>query len=99
MWAATEARAAGRGGISVVACATGIAYSTIVRGLKELASGDHAAVGRERRPGGGRKRTIDKDPTLLADLEALVEPTPRAIPSRRCGGRRRACGSWPPRCR
>jgi Rhodopirellula transposase DDE domain len=80
MWAATEARAAGRGGISVVARATGIAYSTIVRGLKELASGDHAAVGRERRPGGGRKRTIDKDPTLLADLEALVEPTASGDP-------------------
>ena len=79
-WAATEARAAGRGGISVVARATGIAYSTIVRGLKELASGDHAAVGRERRPGGGRKRTIDKDPTLLADLEALVEPTASGDP-------------------
>jgi hypothetical protein len=80
MWAATEARAAGRGGISVVARATGIAYSTIVRGLKELASGDHAAVGRERRPGGGRKRSIDKDPTLLADLEALVEPTASGDP-------------------
>jgi Rhodopirellula transposase DDE domain len=80
MWAATEARAAGRGGISVVARATGIAYSTIVRGLKELASGDHAAGGRERRPGGGRKRTIDKDPTLLADLEALVDPTAAGDP-------------------
>ncbi|MGH7208496.1 MAG: ISAzo13 family transposase [Nitrospiraceae bacterium] len=80
MWAATEARAAGHGGISLVARATGIAYSTIVRGLKELASGDQAAAGRERRPGGGRKRTIEKDPTLLADLEALVEPTASGDP-------------------
>jgi len=80
MWAATEARAVGRGGISLVARATGIAYSTIVRGLKELASGEHAAAGRERRPGGGRKRTIEKDPTLLADLEALVEPTASGDP-------------------
>lgn len=80
MWAATEARAVGRGGISLVARATGIAYSTIVRGLKELASGDQAAAGRERRPGGGRKRTIEKDPTLLADLEALVEPTASGDP-------------------
>ncbi|MGH2372046.1 MAG: ISAzo13 family transposase [bacterium] len=79
-WAATEARAAGRGGISVVARATGIAYSTIVRGLKELASGDQAAAGRERRPGGGRKRNIEKDPTLLADLEGLVEPTASGDP-------------------
>ena len=81
MWAATEARAAGRGGISLVARATGIGYSTIVRGLKELASGDPAPVGRERRPGGGRKRTIEKDPTLLADLEGLVEPTASGDPA------------------
>lgn len=37
LWAATEARAAGRGGITVVARATGIGYSTIRRGLQELA--------------------------------------------------------------
>ncbi|MGH7310820.1 MAG: ISAzo13 family transposase, partial [Candidatus Rokuibacteriota bacterium] len=43
-------------------------------------SGDQAAAGRERRPGGGRKRTIEKDPTLLADLEALVEPTASGDP-------------------
>ena len=45
IWAATEARAAGRGGISGVARATGIAYSTIGRGLKELESGASAARG------------------------------------------------------
>ncbi len=80
MWAATEARAAGRGGISGVAHATGIAYSTVVRGLKELGSGASAEAGRVRRPGGGRKRTLAKDPTLLADLEGLVEPTASGDP-------------------
>jgi hypothetical protein len=80
IWAATEARAAGRGGISGVARATGIAYSTIVRGLNELASGTSAAAGRVRRPGGGRKRTLAKDPTLLADLDGLVEPTASGDP-------------------
>ena len=35
---ASEARAAGYGGIAAVAAATGIAASTIGRGLKELAS-------------------------------------------------------------
>jgi hypothetical protein len=63
-----------------VARATGIASSTIVRGLQELATGRRAAAGRVRRPGGGRKRTIDKDPTLLADLEGLVEPTAAGDP-------------------
>jgi transposase len=80
IWAATEARAAGRGGISAVARATGIAYSTVRRGLQELQSGASAEPGRVRRPGGGRKRTVAKDPTLLADLEGLVEPTASGDP-------------------
>jgi hypothetical protein len=75
LWAATEARAAGRGGIAGVARATGIAYSTIVRGLKDLEAAPTGMADRIRRPGGGRKRTVDKDPTLWADLEGLIEPT------------------------
>src|SRR5712692_5852117 len=75
MWAATEARAAGRGGITVVARATGIAYSTIRRGLQELAVPSGIAPHRIRRAGGGRKKTLAKVPTLLTDLEGLVEPT------------------------
>ncbi len=80
MWAATEARAAGRGGIAGVVRATGIAYSTVVRGLKELQAGARTGSGRVRRPGGGRKITLEKDPTLLADLEGLVEPTASGDP-------------------
>jgi Rhodopirellula transposase DDE domain len=81
IWAATEARAAGRGGITGVVRATGIAYSTIQRGLKELEAKVRLAPGRIRRPGGGRKRTLTKDPTLLADLEGLVEPTASGDPT------------------
>jgi hypothetical protein len=80
IWAATEARAAGWGGITGVARATGISYSTIQRGLQELKTKRPLAPGRVRRPGGGRKRTVDKDPTLLADLEGLVEPTASGDP-------------------
>jgi Rhodopirellula transposase DDE domain len=80
IWAATEARAAGRGGITGVVRATGIAYSTIQRGLKELAAKVRLAPGRIRRPGGGRKKTLTQDPTLLADLEGLVEPTASGDP-------------------
>jgi hypothetical protein len=76
--AAAEAFAAGYGGIAAVAMATGVAPSTIGRGLKELAQDEPSE--RIRRPGAGRKRTISKDPTLLADLEALVEPTTRGDP-------------------
>jgi hypothetical protein len=80
IWAATEARAAGRGGITGVARATGIAYATIQRGLHELTAKRPLPPGRIRRPGGGRKKTRDKDPTLLADLEGLVEPTASGHP-------------------
>src|ERR1700730_12635318 len=76
--AAAEAFAAGYGGITAVAMATGVAPSTIGRGLKELAQDEPSE--RIRRPGAGRKRTISKDPTLLEDLEALVEPTTRGDP-------------------
>jgi len=80
VWAATEARALGRGGMALVARATGISTSTIARGLKELRSRARVPPGRVRRPGGGRKRTVDKDPTLLRDLEGLVEPTTSGAP-------------------
>ena len=80
IWAATEARAAGRGGITMVARATKIAYSTVRRGLQELEANTPMEPGRIRRPGGGRKRTVEKDPTLLSDLEGLVEPTASGHP-------------------
>jgi len=84
--AAAEAFAAGYGGIAAVAMATGVAPSTIGRGLKELAQDEPPASARAgsppriRRPGAGRQRTISKDPRLLPDLEALVEPTTRGDP-------------------
>jgi len=80
IWAATEARAGGWGGIAGVARATGISYSTIQRGLQELTAEEPLAPERIRRLGGGRKRTLDKDPTLMADLEGLVEPTASGDP-------------------
>ena len=95
--AAAEAFAVGYGGIAAVAMATGMAPSTIGRGLKELAQDEPSE--RVRRPGAGRKPAISKDPTLLADLEALVEPTPAGIRNRRCGGPAGACDGWLRRCR
>jgi hypothetical protein len=72
----------GHGGIAAVERATGISRSTIARGIREVESGANAtlAADRTRRPGGGRKRVRVKDPTLLADLEALVEPTASGDP-------------------
>ena len=80
VWAATEARALGHGGIGLVARATGISRSTIQRGLRELEAGQTLAPTRTRRPGGGRKRAVEKDRRLVRDLEALVEPTASGAP-------------------
>jgi hypothetical protein len=76
--AAAEAAAAGYGGIAAVSAATGIAASTIGRGLRELPQPQ--APDRVRLPGGGRKAAVAKDATLLSDLGALVEPTSRGDP-------------------
>jgi hypothetical protein len=78
--AATEARAAGYGGIAAVSQATGIAASTIGRGLKDLAGQTLLAPDRVRRAGGGRQPIVKSDPSLLADLMALVEPGERGDP-------------------
>ena len=80
VFAATEARTAGYGGIAAVSRATGIAASTIGRGLAELSDTEPLAPERVRRPGGGDKTLAAKDPTLLADLMAMVEPDARGDP-------------------
>lgn len=80
LWAATEAKALGHGGIALVESATGVSRSTIQRGLRELEAGEAQSPERERRPGGGRKPVVEKDTTLLADLDGLVEPTTAGEP-------------------
>ena len=79
---AAEACAAGRGGIALVSRITGIARSTINRGLAELSTvaSDDRPPRRVRRPGGGRKKLTATDATLLSDLQGLVEPTTRGDP-------------------
>ena len=85
VWAAVEARAMGRGGISRVAEATGLSRVTIRAGVQELtladaASGPQAPPERLRRRGGGRKPLRMHDPHLLHALETLVDPVTRGDP-------------------
>ena len=80
LWAASEARAAGRGGIAGTARATGMAVATIRKGIVELEAGESIGAGRVRRPGGGRKRLTETDPGLLVDLVRLVDEDRRAPP-------------------
>jgi transposase len=78
--AAAESLAIGRGGISAVSQATGMARQVIRHGIAELQEPAVHPPGRVRRPGGGRKRTVARDRTLLSDLERLVEPVTRGDP-------------------
>ena len=103
--AAAEAFAAGYGGIAAVAMATGVAPSTIGRGLKELAQDEPSE--RIRRPGAGRKRTISKS---LPSRKRGTPPCSRiskrwsnrrhaVIRHRLYGGPARVCVDWRRRSR
>ena len=80
LFVASEARAGGYGGIAAVSRATGVAASTIGRGLRELAAAAGLAAERVRRPGGGRKPLVATDATLLDGLLSLVAPSERGDP-------------------
>jgi transposase len=82
VWAAAEAISLPRGGVSLVAQATGLSRTTIYAGMRELQSrkGRPLATGRSRRAGGGRKQITFHHPDLLKALEQLVEPLARGDP-------------------
>ena len=83
LWAAAESAAVGRGGASLVARATGVSRRAIAVGTAELKQEPEEPMHREvavRRKGAGRKKTLAKDPTLLQDLEKLVNPFTRGDP-------------------
>ena len=83
MWAATEAMAVGRGGVARVMEATGMSRQRVTSAVREIESsgpGGVRATGRVRAPGGGRKRLTERDPSLAADLERLVDPATRGDP-------------------
>jgi len=79
LWAASEARRCGWGGIAAVARASGLSETTIRKGLRDLEA-EPLEGGRVRRRGGGRKRLTEKDATLLRDLERLVDADGRGDP-------------------
>ena len=66
--------------ISAASRATGISRPVIREGIKELKAPVKVGPGRVRRPGGGRKRVVERDPSVVSDLEKLVEPVTRGDP-------------------
>jgi len=82
VWAATEASSLPRGGVSLVAQATGLSRTTIHTGIRELQQrkGKFLTPGRSRRAGGGRKPLTFHHPDLLKALEQRVDPVARGGP-------------------
>src|SRR3981189_2674070 len=80
LFAANEAISLGRGGVTAVAATTGIARSTINRGVAELKAARNDIGRAIRRPGAGRKRGAERRPGFLRALEALIEDAIRGDP-------------------
>jgi transposase len=80
LYVASEAIAYGRGGISFIEKELGVSHQVIQAGIRELNEPETIDRSRIRKPGGGRKRTADTDPTLVSDLEKLIDPTTRGEP-------------------
>jgi len=83
LWAASEARELGWGGIAVVQTATGISHSTISKGIRQLteqSKSEPLPVERSRRKGGGRKGILHYDPKIAEALESLIYPVTRGDP-------------------
>ena len=87
LWAAAEARSLEHGGIKAVAEACGISRRSIERGLAELRvlnTPDREtaplAANQARKPGGGRKTLLARNPDLPAKLERLVDSATRGDP-------------------
>ena len=80
VFAANEAMAHGYGGVMAVSAATGLARSTINRGIREVCANRNEVVQRVRRPGAGRKTAVTHQPGLPAALETLIEDAIRGDP-------------------
>jgi hypothetical protein len=78
IWAATEAKSIGRGGITIVHKATGLDYKTIRKGIADTVLNDD--IGTIRQCGGGRKKLVTKNSSLPRELELLVDPVTRGDP-------------------
>src|ERR1700739_1721545 len=80
LFAAAEALAIDSGGISIVSRATGGSRRALARGIVEVGNPPMPSGGAIRKPGGGRKSTVEQDATLVRDLELLIEPLSRGDP-------------------
>jgi transposase len=79
VWAAAEAQTIGDNGNTIVAEAMGMSRTTIIKAQREIEQAT-TDPDRQRRPGGGRKPLTERDESLLADLDRLIDPVTRGDP-------------------
>jgi hypothetical protein len=80
LMAASEAKALGYGGVSLVRRASGLSRRAIAKGIQEIDEGTALPAGRIRRPGAGRKPLVVSDPRLVNTLEAMIDDQTRGDP-------------------
>ena len=80
LMAASEAKALGYGGVSLVRWASGLSRRAIAKGIREIDEGTALPAGRIRRPGAGRKPLVVSDPRLVDTLEAMIDDQTRGDP-------------------
>jgi hypothetical protein len=80
LWAGAEAAAIGRGGLALVARATGISRTTIRAGKREVSGESRGELVNVRCKGAGRPRIEVAQPGIQAALELLVDPVTRGDP-------------------
>ena len=77
---ATKAVPLGRHGVTWVAEASGVNRDTIYKGIHELKADEQTPKGRVRKPGGGKKRLLGKEPVLLEVFDDIVEAHTAGLP-------------------
>ena len=80
LWCATEALSLKKFGVTIVSKATKISPPTVYAGIKEIRNKEKLHPNKIRKKGGGAKKLIKKQPTLLKDLEEIIEPTIKGNP-------------------
>lgn len=78
--AAAEAISIGYGGVTLVSRASGLSRPTITRGIREITEGQATLPDRVRRPGAGRKRIVELNPTIVEEVDKLVDGGTRGDP-------------------
>ncbi len=77
LYLSIEAEHFGYGGVTKVSKLSGVSRVVITKGKKEIQETHKETIGKSRKNGGGRKKTVDKHPEIKAELKTIIEPHTR----------------------